>query len=278
MFEITIVNQNGQLLMDSRNVAELTGARHDNLLRDIRGYIKSFDALKSEDVESGKDYVKMATELFNRTHGTVEGVSKHFFIESSYVDGKGEPRPCYLLTRKGCDMVANKMTGDKGVLFTAAYVTKFEDMEKQLMFQLPSTYKEALLQLVEQVEQNEKLQTTNMVLVQQNNELKPKASYYDMVLQNKSLLSVSKIAKDYGLSAMALNKKLYELDVQFKQGDIWLLYAKYQDKGYTQTTTHVIDADNSRVSTKWTQKGRLFIYELLKQKGFLPVIEREVAG
>lgn len=121
----------------------------------------------------------------------------------------------------------------------------------------------------------EALTTENLVLVQQNNELKPKASYYDMVLQNKSLLSVSKIAKDYGMSAIALNKKLHELGVQYKQGDIWLLYAKYQDKGYTQTTTHVIDADKSKVSTKWTQKGRLFIYDLLKHKGILPVIERD---
>lgn len=121
----------------------------------------------------------------------------------------------------------------------------------------------------------EKLQTENLVLTQQNNELKPKATYYDMVLQNKSLLSVSKIAKDYGMSARALNKKLHELGVQYKQGDIWLLYAKYQDKGYTQTTTHVIDADHSRVTTKWTQKGRLFIYELLKQHGILPLIERK---
>ncbi|MFD1266848.1 phage antirepressor KilAC domain-containing protein [Paenibacillus motobuensis] len=119
------------------------------------------------------------------------------------------------------------------------------------------------------------LTTENLVLIQQNNELKPKASYYDMVLQNKSLLSVSKIAKDYGMSAIALNKKLYELGIQYKQGDIWLLYAKHQDKGYTQTTTHVIDADKSRVSTKWTQKGRLFIYDLLKREGILPVIERE---
>ena len=119
------------------------------------------------------------------------------------------------------------------------------------------------------------LTTDNLVLTQQVHELKPKASYYDMVLQNKSLLSVSKIAKDYGMSAMALNKKLHELEVQFKQGDIWLLYAKHQDKGYTQTTTHVIDADHSRVSTKWTQQGRLFVYELLKREGIFPVIERE---
>lgn len=121
----------------------------------------------------------------------------------------------------------------------------------------------------------EKLETQNLVLTQQNNELQPKASYYDMVLQNKSLLSVSKIAKDYGMSAIKLNKLLYKLGVQFKQGDIWLLYAKYQDKGYTQTTTHVIDAEKSKISTKWTQKGRLFIYSLLREQGILPLIEKE---
>lgn len=123
--------------------------------------------------------------------------------------------------------------------------------------------------------QVQKLETKNLVLEQQVQEYEPKATYYDMVLQNKSLLSVSKIAKDFGMSAMKLNKKLHELGVQYKQGDIWLLYAKYQDKGYTQTTTHVIDADRSRVTTKWTQKGRLFIYEILKSEGILPLIERE---
>lgn len=68
-----------------------------------------------------------------------------------------------------------------------------------------------------------------LVAEQQVNELKPKATYYDLVLQNKSLLSVSKIAKDYGMSARSLNKLLHSLGVQYKQGDIWLLYAKYQD-------------------------------------------------
>ncbi|EII2106063.1 phage antirepressor [Staphylococcus pseudintermedius] len=113
-----------------------------------------------------------------------------------------------------------------------------------------------------------------LVAEQQVQELKPKATYYDLVLQNKSLLSVSKIAKDYGMSARALNKLLHELGVQYKQGDIWLLYAKHQDKGYTQTSTYALDEKHSKVTTKWTQKGCLFIYELLKNKGILPSIEK----
>lgn len=113
-----------------------------------------------------------------------------------------------------------------------------------------------------------------LVAEQQVHELKPKATYYDLVLQNKSLLSVSKIAKDYGMSARALNKLLHELGVQYKQGDIWLLYAKHQDKGYTHTSTYALDEEHSKVTTKWTQKGRLFIYDLLKDNNILPTIEQ----
>lgn len=248
---LNVVNIQGNLLANSRDVAKMIGKRHSDLLRSIDGYVEILLNAKMRSVD--------------------------FFIKNTYQDSTGRELPCYFLTRKGCDMVANKLTGEKGVLFTAAYVTKFEEMEKQLYnsYKLPTNYKEALLQLVEQVEQNEKLQTENLVLTQQVNELKPKATYYDLVLQNKSLLSVSQIAKDYGLGAPTLNKKLHELGVQYKQGGVWLLYSKYQDKGYTQTTTHVIDEEKSKIHTKWTQKGRLFIYELLRSVGILPLIERE---
>lgn len=121
-----------------------------------------------------------------------------------------------------------------------------------------------------------KLQTNNLMLEQRVSEFEPKASYYDTVLQNKSTLSISKIAKDYGFSGIKLNKLLNELGVQFKQGDMWLLYQKHADKGYTQSKTHVIDAEKSKLHTQWTQPGRLFIYDLLKnEKGILPIIEQD---
>lgn len=107
-------------------------------------------------------------------------------------------------------------------------------------------------------------------------ELQPKATYYDLVLQNKTLVPISVIAKDYGLSAKKLNKILHELKIQFKQGNTWLLYQKYAGKGYTQSKTHTIDADYSKMHTYWTQKGRLFLYDLLKnKKGILPLIEQQ---
>lgn len=113
-----------------------------------------------------------------------------------------------------------------------------------------------------------------LIAEQRVHELQPKATYYDLVLQNKTLLSVSQIAKDYGLSATTMNKKLFQLGVQYKQGGTWLLYQRYADKGYTQSTTHIIDKNRSSLLTKWTQKGRLFIYEKLKNEGILPLIER----
>ena len=122
------------------------------------------------------------------------------------------------------------------------------------------------------------LDTTRLELAQSKqiiNELQPKASYYDLILQSKSLMSVSKIAKDFGKSAVWLNRKLEEKKVQYNQGGVWLLYQKYADKGYTQSTSHVVDDKHSKLLTKWTQKWRLFIYELLKGDGILPLIEQQ---
>ena len=143
---------------------------------------------------------------------------------------------------------------------------------------LPANYKEALLQLVAQVEENEKLQLENKMQEQRINELKPKADYCDLILRNKGLVTISQIAKDYGMSGTSMNKKLHELGVQYNQSKQWLLYSKYQDKGYTQSETINITRSDGRpdirMNTKWTQKGRLFLYELLKTNDILPMIER----
>ena len=123
------------------------------------------------------------------------------------------------------------------------------------------------------------LRLENKVQEQQIAELKPKASYYDLVLQCKDLLSMTEIAKDYGMSAKGMNSKLHELGVQYKQSGIWFLYAKYQDKGYTQTKTQNYNKPDGTqgvtTHTYWSQKGRLFLYDLLKDNGVLPMIERE---
>lgn len=134
---------------------------------------------------------------------------------------------------------------------------------------------------IREQEARKQLEMKNAIQSQQIQELQPKASYYDVVLNCKDLLSISKIAKDFGKSARWLNGFLHDAGVQYRQGDIWLLYAKYQDQGYTSTKTQTFGGSDgeahSRVHTYWTQKGRLFIYDLLKKEGILPVMERTKA-
>ena len=140
----------------------------------------------------------------------------------------------------------------------------------------------ALTELKAEREHRELLEHTVAVQNQQISEMKPKASYYDVVLNCKDLVAISTIAKDYGWSANRMNRYLYEKGVQFKQGNkIWLLYQKYAEKGYTSTKTHSYLGNDgtvhTRVHTYWTQQGRLFIYGLLKENGILPIMEREVS-
>ena len=128
-------------------------------------------------------------------------------------------------------------------------------------------------------ERAKRLEEENAQSKQIIGELQPKATYYDLILQTKSVLPMSKIAKDYGLSAQKMNRILHELGVQYKMGKTWLLYQQYADQGYTQSKTHAIDAERSVLHTYWTQKGRLFLYDLLKkEKNLVPVIERDDAS
>lgn len=129
-------------------------------------------------------------------------------------------------------------------------------------------------------EKNKELMAAVAIGQQQIAEMKPKATYYDVVLKCRDAVNISVIAKDYGWSAMRMNEYLHEKGIQFKQGDIWLLYQKHAPNGYTKTNTHIYEdskgIQHTKVHTKWTQKGRLFIYEQLKADGIYPQIEMEV--
>ncbi|PBH95062.1 Rha family transcriptional regulator, partial [Clostridioides difficile] len=173
MKNLTIIKQNNQFLVESREVAELIEKKHDNLLRDIRGYKKILEDssnLKSQD----------------------------FFIESTYINTQNKIQPCYLLTKKGCDMVANKMTGEKGIIFTAIYVTKFEEMERELKEQqpkLPTTYKEALQQLLIEVEEKEQLQLENQEKDKVIQLQQPKVLFADSVASSDNSILIGELAK-----------------------------------------------------------------------------------
>ena len=140
MSNLEVFKFDGVDVVDSRQVAEMIGKRHDNLLRDIQNYcdvIEKNGLLKNEE-----------------SAGQCKIMPFDFFIPSVYINSQNKEQPCYLLTKKGCDMVANKMTGEKGVLFTAAYVTAFEAMREHIQTKGPVAFdvadlKEVLKQIAE---------------------------------------------------------------------------------------------------------------------------------
>ena len=131
-------------------------------------------------------------------------------------------------------------------------------------------------------QENENLKVKNKIQEQEILELKPKATYYDLILQNPRLLATRIIASDYGMTPNAFNKLLHKNGIQYKQGSVWFLYSKYIGYGYTQTKMQPIvrtgGVPDSVPHMYWTQKGRIFLYDFLKSKGILPVIEQDEMG
>ena len=202
-------------------------------------------------------------------------VSKYLSAQVSKGDFISEPQ-FYKLATKANNSAAEKfqdwVTSD--VLPTirkhGAYLTE-SAIEKTF------TDPDYLIRLATQLK-NER--NNRLIAEQQVTELKPKATYYDQVLSNPSLMNITAIAKDYGYGAVSFNKLLYKLKIQYPQSVTWFLYAKYQDKGWTQSKTYPYKnsksatGKGSTIQTKWTQKGRLGLYKELKKHDIVPMIER----
>lgn len=164
--------------------------------------------------------------------------------------------------RKHGVYAVDEMLNDPDALITALQAYKNEREQRMAL--------ESVVANMESVVANNKL------LIE---EMKPKADYCKAVLDSSDPMAITLIAKDYGWSAKKMNQYLYEKGVQYRQSDTWVLYADYAGRGYTKSKTSTfISSDgttHTKVRTYWTQKGRMFIYELLKASGILPVMERD---
>ena len=170
-------------------------------------------------------------------------------------------------------MLENNEKGKQARLY---FIKCEEEYKKQRQDKLPQTYIQALERLLESEKEKERLKLENIQQKQQLIEYEPKVTYYDLVLKSPNLITITLIAKDYGKSGQWLNKFLNEQGIQYKQSGTWLLYQKYAQMGYTKSETYIDEETGfTKLNTKWTQKGRLFIYDLLKSNGYLPLIEME---
>jgi len=170
--------------MTSLDIAEIVDKMHKHVLADIR-----------------KEIIDLST------------LPEPIFRLGTYMDKNNQSRPCYEFGKDGAMQLALKYDA-KTRYKVIKRIEELESGDKRL----PGNYKEALLSLVEQVEENEKLQTNNLMLEQRVSELKPKADYVDRILKSKSLMAITQISKDYGMSGQKLNKLLHDLKIQYKQG------------------------------------------------------------
>lgn len=232
-----------QLVLDSREVAEMVGKRHANLIRDIDHYIE----VLSQNSKLSSD---------------------SFFIEKTYVAGTGKQYKRYDITRKGCEMAANKLTGEKGILFTAEYVERFNQMEKELMGATPmlpdfTNPAEAARAWANEYEAKQKLLGEVKMLA-------PKAEFYDTVASSESLLSMGEAAKTLNMGIGRNN--LFAL-LRFKGILNFnnIPYQRFVNAGYFKLVEKAYDVnDEPRVATTTyvTQKGLDYIRKILLKEGY----------
>lgn len=216
--------------------------------------------------------------------GIREGLAQNYanyFWDDSYTHPSNHRtfRMVYM-NRDGFSLLAMGFTGKKAMEFKLKYIDAFNRLEKQLMsqYQVPTTFSEALRLAADLEERNGQLLLENEIQAQVLAEYKPKITYLDKILKSRKTLTVTQIAADYDLSAYKLNQILAEEKVQRKVNNQWILFRKYMSQGYTKSETINIErhgVPDVTMQTKWTQKGRLFIHEILESRGIFAVMDLE---
>lgn len=202
-------------------------------------------------------------------YGFSDGVDYSTFLSDRSDGLPGRPRIDAQLTVEMAKEIAMLQRNDKGKIARQYFIQLEKDWNspEKVMARALRIAEKTIIRLTDENAQQKQIIA----------EYSPKASYYDVVLQTPDALSTSQIAKDYGKSAKWLNQYLHARGVQYNQGGVWLLYQKHAEQGYTRSKTHVYCGDDgqqhSKLHTYWTQKGRLFIYDLLKSDGIFPLME-----
>lgn len=235
-------NENNEPIVNGRELHEILGVK--------TAYKDWFPRMVEYGFTEGSDYIAIAQK-----RATAQG------NETTYTD--------HILKLDMAKEIAMLQRNEKGKEIRQYFI----EVEKE--FNSPEKVMARALRIADKT-----INTLKLENAQQNQiikELKPKADYTDRILKNKSLVTTTAIAKDYGMSATTFNKILHELKIQYKLGNQWFLYTNYQDKGYTSSETVEFTRSNGMtdiaMTTKWTQKGRLFLYDELKKAGILPQIE-----
>ncbi|MCR8980923.1 phage antirepressor [Brevibacillus laterosporus] len=254
LFEVAVKFEDGEILFDAEKVAINLGFT---------------------DVKNGKTYVR-----WNRVNS--------YLPKNSPQLAKGDfiPEPLvYKLAFKAENAVAENFQD-----WLAIEV--IPSIRKHGAYMTPDVLEKAILspdfliglatKLKEEQQARLVAETKALALEQQVAEYEPKITYLDQILQSKDAVTVTQIAKDYGMTGTELNRLLNEEGIQYKQNDQWLLYRKYQSEGYTKSMTLTIPRSNGslkvKMNTRWTQKGRLFIHELLKKRNITAIIDRKDIG
>ena len=241
--------------MSSLQIAELTGKQHSHIMRDIRALLE-------------------------------QGVQESNFGLSYTIrqlpNGGSKQEPYYQLTKTGCLILAS---GYNAVL-REKIINRWIELETEAakQYQVPTSFREALLLAAaqqEQIEEQQKLLVAQNEQIRDlneaNAEMRVKVSYYDQILASKLTVTTTQIAQDYGMSAKKFNIELRNLKIQRKVGGQWILYAPYNTMGYVHSETFIPESSSTGkviMVTRWTQRGRLFLYQTLKDNGILPLIER----
>ena len=246
--------------MTSLQIAEITGKRHADVMKSIRKMEPAW-----EKVAEGK------------------------FSLGSYKDENNQDRPCYSLNKEECLYIATKFNDEA----RAKLIKRWKELEEQSKPSVPQNYLEALKSLVKSEEEKQQLELENRKQQQEiltiskenmelgNNitEMLPKVSYYDQILQSNATMTITQIAQDYGMSAIKMNKQLEAMKIQHKMRGQWILYGQFLTGGYVHSrAVDIIRSDGRhdvKYNTEWTTKGRIFLYEALKEKGILPLIEKD---